>query len=160
MKVRIEPTFGSAVGEAVQRTDTASDGLSEKDALAIVVGDRFSTYLHHWRLYEASGRAPRRWNWPAFLFSSLWFFFRRMHAWGTIWFILSPLLMTTFALLGLPWLSSLSFVVFAYLQESWRIRCTCRIAEGLSVRLMPSIAGHIGGTLSCRRLVVSATPLW
>lgn len=115
MRVRIESTFGSTVGKAVQRTDTASDGLSEKDALAIVVGDRFSTYLHYWRLYEASGRAPRRWNWPAFLFSSLWFFFRRMHAWGALWFILSPLMMTAFVLMGLPWLSLLSFVVFRVL---------------------------------------------
>lgn len=80
-----------------------------------MVGDRFSTYLHHWRLYEASGRAPRRWNWPAFLFSSLWFFFRRMHALGALWFILSPLMMTAFVLMGLPWLSLLSFLVFRVL---------------------------------------------
>ncbi|WP_372485802.1 hypothetical protein AB9H29_05740 [Stenotrophomonas sepilia] len=80
-----------------------------------MVGDRFSTYLRHWRLYEASSRAPRRWNWPAFLFSSLWFFFRRMHAWGALWFILSPLMMTAFVLMGLPWLSLLSFLVFRVL---------------------------------------------
>lgn len=115
MRVRIEPTFGSTFGEAALSPDTTSGALSEKDALAVVVGDRFSTYLHHWRLYEANGRAPRRWNWPAFLFSSLWFFFRRMHAWGAIWFILSPLMMTTFVLTGLPWLSLPSFVVFRVL---------------------------------------------
>lgn len=111
MRVRIEPTFGSTFGEAALSPDTTSGALSEKDALAVVVGDRFSTYLHHWRLYEANGRAPRRWNWPAFLFSSLWFFFRRMPAWGTIWFIVPPLAMTTFILMGLPWLAVTVFVV-------------------------------------------------
>ncbi|WP_258391356.1 DUF2628 domain-containing protein [Stenotrophomonas maltophilia] len=113
--MKIGPAFSRALKVVWRETQTRPGEPSEKSALAILVRDRFSTYCRFWSLYDAAGRAPRQWNWPAFLFSSLWFFFRRMHAWGTIWFILSPLLMTTFALLGLPWLSLLSFVVFRVL---------------------------------------------
>ncbi|MDT3429344.1 DUF2628 domain-containing protein [Stenotrophomonas maltophilia] len=113
--MKIGPAFSRALKVVWREKQTRPDEPSEKSALAILVRDRFSTYCRFWSLYDAAGRAPRRWNWPAFLFSSLWFFFRRMHAWVTIWFILSPLLMTTFALMGLPWLSLLSFLVFRVL---------------------------------------------
>lgn len=111
VQMKIEPTFGSAEGGAERDADSAADESSEKSALAIVVGDRFSTYCHFWRLDDAAGRAPRRWHWPAFLFSSLWFFFRRMPVWGTIWFIVPPLAMTTFTQMGLPWFAVVVFVV-------------------------------------------------
>ncbi|EPJ6836890.1 DUF2628 domain-containing protein [Stenotrophomonas maltophilia] len=113
--MKIEPAFSRAEIGVERDADSAADEPSEKSALEILVRDRFSTYCRFWSLDDAAGRAPRRWNWPAFLFSSLWFFFRRMHAWGAIWFILSPLMMTAFVLMGLPWLSLLSFVVFRVL---------------------------------------------
>lgn len=111
MQMKIEPTFGRAEGGTERDAVSVAHEPRERSALATVVGDRFSAYCHLWRLDRAVGRAPRRWHWPAFLFSSLWFFFRRMPSWGTIWFIVPPLAMTTFTLMGLPWLAVTVFVV-------------------------------------------------
>lgn len=84
-----------------------SRATSEIEDLSILVGDRFPTYRRFWRLDETTPGTPRRWHWPAFLFSSLWLIYRRMYFWGVIWFVLPPLLMTAASLMGPLWLALL-----------------------------------------------------
>jgi hypothetical protein len=47
--------------------------------LARAVGDNFGLYARRWHLDAPSGRWPRPWHWPAFLFDFFWLLYRRLY---------------------------------------------------------------------------------
>ncbi|MGZ8360921.1 MAG: DUF2628 domain-containing protein [Allosphingosinicella sp.] len=74
------------------------DGESER-LLRAFVGPRADSYLARWQRLEAQESGPG-WNWPAFLFSGLWFAFRKL--WGSALLVVAVSVGLLAAVLLLP----------------------------------------------------------
>lgn len=64
----------------------------EADYLTLVVGPRAATYRRFWHVDSAVPKPPRRWNWPAFLFGTLWMVHRRMYLAAVGFYLVTTLL--------------------------------------------------------------------
>lgn len=57
----------------------AATPVEDVDYLTLVVGPNAAAYRRFWHVDSAVPKSPRRWNWPAFLFGTLWMVHRRMY---------------------------------------------------------------------------------
>ncbi|MGE8237718.1 MAG: DUF2628 domain-containing protein [Stenotrophomonas indicatrix] len=69
--------------------DTA---LEDADYLTLVVGPNAAAYRRFWHVDSALPKPPRRWNWPAFLFGTLWMVHRRMYLAAIGFYLVTTLL--------------------------------------------------------------------
>jgi hypothetical protein len=61
------------------------------EMLAVFIGDKSDIYLARFRKFDPGGedRFAATWNWPASIFVSFWFLYRKMYLWAVITLITS-----------------------------------------------------------------------
>lgn len=68
----------------------------DADYLTLVVGPNAAHYRRYWHVDSPVPKPPRRWNWAALLFGTLWMVHRRMYLAGAAYYVITtvvPILM-------------------------------------------------------------------
>jgi len=72
-------------GEAIPADDVPlMDGKPDKDWLRAAIGPHADEYLSRFEKIESRGAWVPTWHWPAFFFSTAWFFYRGLNSWAIL----------------------------------------------------------------------------
>lgn len=92
--------FCSNCGAAVQETAAAVDPikmvaskvnsatLDEERAFRLFIGENADYYLGKWTTPDGKLQKKLSWNWAAFFFGILWFFYRKMYGWALGFYVI------------------------------------------------------------------------